>query len=192
MSIQTELTRLTTAKNAIVSAIEGKGVDVPSGSKLDALAALVESIEAGGGSGGGAKIETGEFTMSADAQYYDVSHSLGVAPKIILCWVKNYETTAGYFTIGVGISDSICGYSSYGWNYYVYAKTSSIGGQYAYPGEDRWCKITEEPDGNLSKLGAFAYADGNSFRVNSYKNSTLYNSNFKLHAGKTYVWVVVG
>lgn len=47
MSIQTELTRLTNAKNAIVSAIEGKGVDVPSGAKLDALAALIESIQAG-------------------------------------------------------------------------------------------------------------------------------------------------
>ena len=34
--------------SAIVSAIEGKGVDVPSGAKLDALAALIESIQAGG------------------------------------------------------------------------------------------------------------------------------------------------
>ena len=188
MSIQTELTRLTTSKNAIVSAIEGKGVDVPSGAKLDALAALVEAIQAGGG----AKIETGEFTMPADAQYYDVSHSLGVAPKIILCWVKDSETTAGYFTIGVGISDSICSYSSKGWNYYVYANTSSTAGQYAYPGEDKWCKITEEPAGMLSKYGAFARANENSFRVNSYKNSSYYNPRFKLHAGKTYVWVVVG
>ena len=34
---------------SIVAAIEGKGVDVPSGAKLDALAALIESIQAGGG-----------------------------------------------------------------------------------------------------------------------------------------------
>lgn len=34
---------------SIVSAIEGKGVTVPSGAKLDALAALIESIQAGGG-----------------------------------------------------------------------------------------------------------------------------------------------
>ena len=34
---------------SIVSAIEGKGVTVPDGAKLDALAALIESIEAGGG-----------------------------------------------------------------------------------------------------------------------------------------------
>lgn len=49
MSIQTELTRIINAKAAIKTAIEGKGVTVPSGAKLDALAALIESIQAGGG-----------------------------------------------------------------------------------------------------------------------------------------------
>ena len=48
MSIQTELTRLTNAKAAIQTAIEGKGVTVPSGTLLDGMAALIESIEAGG------------------------------------------------------------------------------------------------------------------------------------------------
>ena len=49
MSIQTELTRLTNAKAAIQTAIEGKGVTVPSGTLLDGMAALIEAIEAGGG-----------------------------------------------------------------------------------------------------------------------------------------------
>ena len=48
MSIQTELTRITNAKAAVKSAIEGKGVTVPEGTKLDGLAALVEAISAGG------------------------------------------------------------------------------------------------------------------------------------------------
>ena len=48
MSIQTELTRITNAKAAIKAAIEGKGVTVPTGTKLDGLAALVEAISAGG------------------------------------------------------------------------------------------------------------------------------------------------
>ena len=39
MSIQTELTRLTNAKAAIQTAIEGKGVTVPSGTLLDGMAA---------------------------------------------------------------------------------------------------------------------------------------------------------
>ena len=49
MSIQTELTRITNAKAAIKTAIEGKGVTVPSDTLLDGMASLIESIEAGGG-----------------------------------------------------------------------------------------------------------------------------------------------
>lgn len=48
MSIQTELTRITNAKAAIKTAIEGKGVTVPDGTLLDGMASLIESIEAGG------------------------------------------------------------------------------------------------------------------------------------------------
>ena len=51
MSIQTELTRITNAKAAIKTAIEGKGVTVPDGTLLDGMASLIESIEAGGGGG---------------------------------------------------------------------------------------------------------------------------------------------
>ena len=73
MSIQTELTRLTNAKAAIQTAIEGKGVTVPSGTLLDGMAALIESIEAGG-SGGGGGMDTifehewdfGSFTPASD------------------------------------------------------------------------------------------------------------------------------
>lgn len=50
MSIQTALTRITNAKAAIKAAIEGKGVTVPEATLLDGMAALIESIEAGGGS----------------------------------------------------------------------------------------------------------------------------------------------
>lgn len=49
MSIQTDLTRLTNAKAAIKTAIEGKGVTVPDATLLDGMASLIESIEAGGG-----------------------------------------------------------------------------------------------------------------------------------------------
>ena len=52
MSIQTDLTRITNAKAAIKTAIEGKGVTVPDATLLDGMAALVESIEAGGGGAG--------------------------------------------------------------------------------------------------------------------------------------------
>ena len=50
MSIQSELTRLTDAKAAIKTAIEGKGVTVPDATLLDGMASLIESIEVGGSS----------------------------------------------------------------------------------------------------------------------------------------------
>jgi len=48
MSVQSEITRIESAKTAIATAIEGKGVTVPEGTKLDGMAALVEAISAGG------------------------------------------------------------------------------------------------------------------------------------------------
>ena len=68
MSIQTELTRLTNAKAAIQTAIEGKGVTVPEATLLDVMASLIESIEAGGGEKTlfGAYFETGSIIPASD------------------------------------------------------------------------------------------------------------------------------
>lgn len=49
MSVQSELARLENAKTAIKAAIEGKGVTVPEATMLDGMAALIDSIQAGGG-----------------------------------------------------------------------------------------------------------------------------------------------
>ena len=52
MSIATEITRLQTAKADLKTAIEGKGVTVPSATKIDGYASLVSSIPSGGGGSG--------------------------------------------------------------------------------------------------------------------------------------------
>lgn len=62
MSIQSEITRLETAKSAIAAAIAGKGVTVPDGTLLDGMAALIEAIQAGGGGG----FQTGIYTPAED------------------------------------------------------------------------------------------------------------------------------
>lgn len=81
MSIQTELTRITNAKAAIKAAIEGKGVTVPDGTLLDGMAALIDSIEAGGGAG----IATGSFTKVESSTYLQtITHGLGIIPKIVI------------------------------------------------------------------------------------------------------------
>lgn len=56
-----ELDRIEAAKTAIGTAIAGKGVAVPSGTKLDGMAALIEGIEQGGG-GEDVSAETAEYT----------------------------------------------------------------------------------------------------------------------------------
>ena len=94
MSIQTELTRLTNAKAAIQTAIEGKGVTVPSGTLLDGMAALIESIEAGGGSG---NFATGTFTTTDDiTSNVVINHNLGVKPKFIIILCTDNTTYSQY------------------------------------------------------------------------------------------------
>lgn len=68
MSVQTEISRLESAKEAIATAIAGKGVTVPDGTMLDGMAALIESIEAGGGGSSGATLQvaTGTFTPTSE------------------------------------------------------------------------------------------------------------------------------
>ena len=88
MSIQTELTRIKNAKAAIKTAIEGKGVTVPEATLLDGMASLIESIEAGGGSGGGA-FATGTYTAveKVAASSVNITHGLGIIPKTIMWFV---------------------------------------------------------------------------------------------------------
>lgn len=84
MSIQTEITRLESAKAAIKTAIEGKGVTVPAGTLLDGMASLIESIAAGGG--GDIKIEQGSVTFAeAQTTYSFVTDS----PDIFIAYVED-------------------------------------------------------------------------------------------------------
>ena len=82
MSIQTELARLTNAKAAIQTAIEGKGVTVPDGTLLDGMASLIEGIEAGGD----IRIEQGSVTFTENTTtYIFVSDS----PDIFIAYVED-------------------------------------------------------------------------------------------------------
>ena len=51
MSISSEITRISNAKTAIAQSIANKGVTVPSGTKIDGMAALIDSIQTGGSGG---------------------------------------------------------------------------------------------------------------------------------------------
>lgn len=77
--IETKINGIASAKAAIKAAIEGKGVTVPDATLLDGMAALIESIEAGGG---GMTVIQGTFTCAENTMSYEVVHNLGKIPKI--------------------------------------------------------------------------------------------------------------
>ena len=82
MSVQTQIDRLASAKAAIKTAIEGKGVTVADSANLDAFAALIDSIEAGGGGGGG--FACGLITPAdMRASQLEIEHGLGAVPAVI-------------------------------------------------------------------------------------------------------------
>lgn len=73
MSIATEITRLQTAKADLKTAIEGKGVTVPSATLIDGYADLVDSIPSGGSSGGKTVVASGEFLGASSAGRQEIS-----------------------------------------------------------------------------------------------------------------------
>ena len=96
MSIQTELTRIINAKAAIKTAVEGKGVTVPDGTLLDGMAALIESIEAGGGHG---DFVTGTFALAENTIKYVLAQVERV-PDFLLVY-RIDSTTPGDFVFTV-------------------------------------------------------------------------------------------
>lgn len=90
MSIQSEITRLATAKTNIAAAITEKGVDVPSGTKMDGFASLIAAIQAGGG---GMYFE--KTTFSADTKTYTLNHNLGKKPNFCFFSILTSKETLG-------------------------------------------------------------------------------------------------
>ena len=116
MSIQTELTRLTNAKAAIKTAIEGKGVTVPDGTLLDGMASLIESIEAGGGFEN-IQTVTGSFTPESligtptqqlpSINAFTVEHNAGFVPRAAIAYTGTYG--ASKLTIYAAIVEGVYG-----------------------------------------------------------------------------------
>ena len=128
MSIQTELTRITNAKAAIKTAVEGKGVTVPDGTLLDGMAALIESIQAGGG--GGIVYTSGTLVFPSNTQClgYELTHGLGKIPQIFIITSKSpgsadyslyfhAEISEGLRNVGYAADKFCYVYATKGFNY---------------------------------------------------------------------------
>ena len=128
MSIQTELTRITNAKTAIKTAIEGKGVTVPEATLLDGMAALIESIEAGGGF----QVALGTFTPAETKALnsippVSINHNAGFTPDVFIFY-KTASST--YNMIAISAKGRILwGDSSSYYTCYVMCKGSSSMGE---------------------------------------------------------------
>lgn len=105
MSVQTEISRLESAKSAIKAAIEGKGVAVPDATLLDGMAALIESIEAGGGDYGPfSKIIAGTYTPVEDMNAFNLPGVSYTENGFILAIAFDSESgtiTSGHFRVGI-------------------------------------------------------------------------------------------
>lgn len=167
MSIASDVTRIESAKAAIKAAIEGKGVTVPDATLLDGMAALIESIEAGGG--GGFQVALGTF-IPAETQSLNsippvsIEHNAGFTPDVFIF----YQASSGtYGIIAVSAKATILWGIESNINYscYVMAKGSSSMGE-----------------GNLKSYpptGDVVYIRSNI-------------SNHKVTAGQEYRWIAIG
>lgn len=109
MSIQTDLARIKNAKAAIKAAIEGKGVTVPNGTLLDGMAALIESIEAGGG---GVTSITGTVTITGSWEkfklfnYDELTSIFGdPLPTLLILFYSNNSKRGAHTSLILWISD---------------------------------------------------------------------------------------
>ena len=159
MSIQTELTRITNAKAAIKAAIEGKGVTVPDGTLLDGMAALIESIEAGGGTISGRKFISGEITFSeTPTSEITISHdSVGFISQPFVFLAATASAPSD--NTGALISARI--------------------GSGVYVNSSKHFSLIESISETIDYKG---YANDTSFTIKS-KSAT------KMLAGKTYIWL---
>ena len=95
MSIASEISRLQSAKAAIRTAIEGKGVEVSSSATLDEYADYIDDIQQSGGGGVGEFTKYKKITGLPNASSYIlVSHDFGVKPKLVIL-SGNPEPEAG-------------------------------------------------------------------------------------------------
>ena len=191
MSIQTELTRITNAKAAIKAAIEGKGVTVPDGTLLDGMAALIESIEAGGGGGGynfdgnPRWISSGEFTPANTITVNNLDPIL-FAPSVMSG--NNQDAIRGRFffmfdatkTGANGIS-----YTEVMYSLPVYSVVTVSNYLYLYNG-----KVDEYTTYSYSG-GTYLLAD-REYGHSSYDQIQFGSTKYKFAAAHRYCWVAFG
>lgn len=171
MSVQTEISRLESAKEAIATAIAGKGVTVPNGTMLDGMAALIESIVAGGGE---MQFVSGEFTPTSINLYNNpiTISGIGFKPKI-LCVIVSSVSSFG----ALGKT-----YGRYLGSYFVHENGSGYAGRSTFG--DSQSSLTESGLGVISHGYYFIIniTDGGFTLSGQYANCYTYKKKYVYYA----------
>ena len=172
MSVQTEITRIESAKTAIATAIGGKGVTVPDGTLLDGMAPLIESIEAGGG---GYEATCGIITLAEDSTTISWEHGLSKAPNFGMIFMQVGYSVTTYANILRTF------YKRYGYSgiademFDAYVTTSSTSN-------------LRHPSAMSPEQSAFTVNDTT---VIANECNFTYSNNAKWLAGKIYFWICI-
>ena len=156
MSISDEILRLQTAKSDLATAIANKGVTVPANATLDDYAALVDSIQTGGGGSTLPYDAEVEYLESTGTQWIDTGVTVDGTNNIIveLKVAQTADTTAISFYFAQNLSGS---------NYFAaYANASN---KYACVYRNKWAASTTSTDRSVHVLN---YDNGK-----LYKDGTL-------------------
>ena len=182
MSVQSEITRIESAKTAIASAIEGKGVTVPDGTLLDGMAALIEGIEAGGGvelqynrlySAATGTFTPAERTVVAVNSPLVIEHNAGIIPVVVMVTSNGMAATGDLeFIVAWRLPHSA--------NYYDISRLYSVLSRRGSSSTTRNTKYGNVYSGGLDtwSIKSVALAQG--------------EATFYVNAGKTYTWTVYG
>ena len=101
MSIASEITRLQAAKSDLATSIANKGVTVPSSATLDDYAALVDSIQTGGGGGSTLPYDAEVEYLGGDgASYIDTGMKASGILHIKTYLVDFFTSAAGAWPFG--------------------------------------------------------------------------------------------
>lgn len=187
MSIQTELTRITNAKTAIKTAIEGKGVTVPDGTMLDGMAALIEAISAG------TKVEIKTIVPSEDVKNgatLTVEHGLGEVPRMVLVFTGDSVDASSYgIKFGLFFMESK-------FEYINYNSKNSFYGAYAFRKSSDFSAGCSKKTKNSSTLKSLI--SGGPVPISDATESYIVlcgvgdDTIANLKAGKTYKLIMVG
>ena len=177
MSIQTEIDRLASAKAAIKTAIEGKGVTVPDATLVSGMANLIDEIKTDDGTLLGHEIKCGTITPAED-----------ITSEYTITFDKHFHSSA---------------YTSTAYHFFLYRQNADSGNSSTIP-RNSWIWLVMGRQANnsdyaygryISNMGGLLNADylGIVGSV-SYSNMVTINcaASRKLAAEQTYNWIAIG